>query len=90
MVFEWNEDKREQNLVKHGVDLLYAALIFENPVVVTVDERFDYGEVRHVATGQIEGQLFVVVYVEREDKIRLISARQGGRRDYAKYKKNYP
>lgn len=51
MVFEWNEDKREQNLVKHGVDLLYAALIFENPVVVTVDERFDYGEVRHVATG---------------------------------------
>lgn len=29
MTFEWNEDKRNQNYDKHGVDLLEAALIFE-------------------------------------------------------------
>jgi uncharacterized DUF497 family protein len=36
MEFEWDEAKRRQNLAKYGVDLLFAALIFEGPVLTRV------------------------------------------------------
>ncbi len=41
MEFEWDEAKRRQNLAKHGVDLLFAALIFGGPVLTRVDDRRD-------------------------------------------------
>lgn len=84
---DWDEAKRAQNLVKHKVNFLDAALIFEGPVAIYKDDRFDYGEIRFIAIGHADGQLFVVIYTIRSGARRLISARLGGRRDYAKYKK---
>lgn len=45
---EWDEEKREKVIKDRGVDFLYAALIFENPVFVARDDRsgLDYGEDR--------------------------------------------
>lgn len=83
---DWDEAKREQNLNKHKVDFLDAALIFEGAVAIHKDVRFDYGEVRFIAIGCADGQLFVVVYTKRGGARRLISARFGGRRDHARYK----
>lgn len=33
MQFEWNEDKRREIYQQRGLDILDAALIFENPVL---------------------------------------------------------
>jgi uncharacterized DUF497 family protein len=44
MDFEWDEGKRREVLEKRGVDILYAALIFENVVLTWLDDRRDYGE----------------------------------------------
>lgn len=85
MEFEYDQEKAEQNIAKHGVDLLEGALIFEGKTLEWLDTRHDYGEDRIIATGIADDQFLVVVYVKREDVIRLISTRKGGRRDRRKY-----
>ena len=62
MEFEWDEDKRQSNLRKHGIDFVRAAAIFNGPVLEKVDNRYNYGETRFVALGEVEGVvLFVVI-----------------------------
>lgn len=85
MDFEYDEAKREQNFKDHGVDLLYGALIFDGVTVEALDLRHDYSEQRIIAVGMVEGECFVTVYTRREDRVRLISTRKGGRRDRRKY-----
>ena len=85
MEFDWDEDKRQANLDKHGVDFLDAALIFEGICATLLDGRTDYGEVRMTAVGIADGTLYVVAFTIRGNAIRLISARKGGRRDRRKY-----
>ncbi len=84
-MFEWNEEKRQHNLLKHGVDLLYAAQIFEGDVVKIVDDRQDYGETRYLALGMIGDEIFAVVYTLRGENIRLISARKARKKEYDRY-----
>ena len=48
MTFEWNNDKQQRNLEKHGVDFLDVVRIFSNPVLEWIDNREDYGEERIV------------------------------------------
>ncbi len=55
MEFEWDETKRAETYRKHGVDLLEAALIFENGVLEKEDTRRDYGEKRMIALGMADG-----------------------------------
>ena len=86
MQFEWDEDKRAQNIEKHGVDLLFAALIFDGPVLKKIDSRQDYGELRYISVGLVGNDPYVVVHTDRDGVTRLISAWQGGRKDYVKYK----
>jgi uncharacterized DUF497 family protein len=90
MTFEWNEDKRNQNYDKHGVDLLEAALIFEGPTLTRVDDRRDYGEVRYISLGLVDDVPYVVIHTERNGNTRLISAWRAGRKDYESYKNRFP
>jgi uncharacterized DUF497 family protein len=90
MLFEWSEKKRSTNLKNHGVDFVFAARIFEGPVLTEVDQRNDYGETRLISLGLIDGEAFVVVHTPRGDQTRLISAWRGGRRAYGRYKARFP
>jgi uncharacterized DUF497 family protein len=65
--------------------MLYAALIFENEVLTRIDDREDYGEVRLISLGVVDGECFVVVHTERNGRTRLITAWKGGRDDRAQY-----
>jgi uncharacterized protein len=82
---EWDEEKRREILARRGVDLLYAALIFEGEVLTRVDDRRDYGEERWISLGLIEGEAFTVVHTERAGLTRLITAWKGGQNDVATY-----
>ncbi|MCV6593029.1 MAG: BrnT family toxin [Silicimonas sp.] len=90
MEFEWDEKKRVSNMVKHGVDFLMAALIFEGRVLTRRDERKDYGEDRFVSLGMVDGAVYSVTHTKRGDKIRIISAWQGGRKEYEHYQNSNP
>lgn len=88
MEFSWDDEKRRKNLLERNVDLLYAAQIFENPILVACDRRKDYGELRWIAVGEVDDECFVVIYANRDDTIRLITAWKGGRRDKRKYQES--
>ena len=69
------------------MDILYAALMFENQVLVRVDDREDYGEERFIALGHVEGEFFTLIYTPRGNKTRLITAWTEGKNGEKEYKK---
>lgn len=76
MRYEWDSVKSRANVAKHGVDLADAVAVFEDDLALTRPDLESRGEVRFVTLGiDAFGRLLVVVYTERETRIRLISAR---------------
>jgi len=88
MEFEWDDDKYRQNITKHGVRFEDAIRIFDGFTVNLVDERFDYGEVREIIIGLIDGcAIVVVIHTDRNGKIRIISARPAIKSERKMYEK---
>jgi uncharacterized DUF497 family protein len=54
-------------------------------VVLEVDDRRDYGEVREVGVMPIRGRMFCVVFTWRNDARRIISLRRANKREMRKY-----
>ena len=76
MEFGWDENKNEQNKEKHGLAFEEAKTIFEGRVFSVVDRRKEYGEIREISIGALNGiVMVVVVHTQRSRKIRIISAR---------------
>ena len=90
MQFEWNEEKRQATINARGVDLLYAALIFEGETLMREDDRKDYGEVRFASLGLVDDVAYIVIHTQRGENTRLISAWRGGHKDYERYKDSFP
>jgi len=84
--FEWDNVKARDNLLKHGVSFEFAAKAFRDPFGIEwIDDREDYGEVRTVLLGMADGTILVVVYTERETRIRLIPARRATKNEQDTY-----
>ena len=81
MAFEWDEEKRQANLVKHGVDFVEMSRLFDGPTVEAVDDRFNYGETRTNCPGEIEGRIYVVTITWRGADRRIINARKANARE---------
>ncbi len=78
--FEWDEDKAAVNVAKHRVSFLTAAEVFANEILERIDDREDYGEIRWIALGRVEAEVFRVVFTWRGDKlIRIISAQKASK-----------
>jgi uncharacterized protein len=71
--FEWDAEKAESNLQKHGVSFEEAATIFFDPLSLTIpDPLHSEDENRFVITGLSNQQRYlVVVHSERDDRIRI-------------------
>jgi uncharacterized DUF497 family protein len=76
--FEWHDAKAEANLQTHGVSFELAKTVFKDRFAIErLDDREDYGEERFLIVGMAEGHvLLFVAYTERENRIRIISARR--------------
>ena len=85
MSFEWDEAKNQANIRKHGVSFETARRTFDGPVLTWVDERMDYGEVRHVSIGKAGNAVVVVAHTDRDGRMRLISARPASRKERQAY-----
>jgi uncharacterized DUF497 family protein len=87
MNFEWDPNKAESNLRKHGVSFQEAATVFGDDLGITVyDPDHSEEEDRYITIGWLNRRrLLVVSHTDREDRIRIISAReltQSERKDY--------
>ena len=77
MDFEWDSEKAKENEDKHGVSFAEASEVFGDDHSSTVaDPDHSEGEDRYLIFGVTKnGRYLVVSYTEREQRIRLISAR---------------
>lgn len=75
MRYEWDPQKAESNLLKHGLRFADAIGVFSDPYAITI-RHDDSDEERYVTIG-IDAlfQITVVVYTWRDQTIRIISAR---------------
>lgn len=83
--FEWDEKKRKSNLQKHGIDFLDVIEIFEDPCRIEA-ESFKKEETRYQTIGEIGGVIVLVVYTNRSEKKRIISARKASKDEREAYK----
>lgn len=81
MDFEWDDAKSARNFRERGLCFDDAAMIFLGPTVEIVDERRPYGETRVKAIGVVEGEFLVVVFTDRREARRIISARKANRKE---------
>lgn len=81
MEIEFDQDKSDRTKAERGFDFDFAARVFLGRTISFQDERHDYGEVRMVAIGEIDGKLYKVVYTDRDEVRRIISANRASRQE---------
>lgn len=88
MSYQWDPRKAASNLEKHGMDFADAVGVFEDEWALTIKEQYVAGEQRFVTMGMdFLGRMLVVVYMYRNDDIRLISARTATKRERRIYER---
>lgn len=87
MKFEWDKNKSEANVQKHGISFDEAKTIFYGLVLTTHDKRKEYGEARKISIGELEHKIAVVVVIhtDRKGKTRIISARIANKKERTLY-----
>lgn len=77
MDFEWDENKRAENIGKHEIDFADAWRIFEAPMLVDIDNREDYGELRFFGIGFLKNFVVAIIFTETDEQtIRVVSIRR--------------
>jgi uncharacterized DUF497 family protein len=94
MNFDWDNNKNQSNIAKHGISFEEAITIFDDPNILNYeDTRFNYRETRFVSIGQIilvtqeKTVIIVVIHTQRNQTIRLISARKANERERKRYER---
>jgi uncharacterized DUF497 family protein len=82
--FEWDDQKRGLNLAKHGIDFDSAIEVFYGPIILHQSDRNN--EERWTALGYSDNRLIVVVFTQRGDVIRIISARSARKNEEREYR----
>ena len=83
MEFEWNPGKAARNLKDHKITFEEAATVFSDPLSLTYpDPDHSNDESRFITVGNsIDGKLLLVSHTDRDEKIRIISAREATKRE---------
>lgn len=86
--FEWDPEKERKNLRKHEVSFEEASSIFDDLMFITVlDEEHSADEERYITIGlSNKNRLLLVAHTDRNDRIRIISARKVTKNEEKFYK----
>ena len=78
MEFQWDINKADENLRKHGVSFVEAATVFGDFLSTTAaDPAHSEGERRYITVGLSNaGRLLMVAHGGRGEQVRIISARK--------------
>lgn len=87
MTVEWDPIKAQSNFKKHGIDFTEAMTVFYDPLSITyADPDHSLAEYRCIIIGRSNRQrLLMVAHTDRNDRIRLISAREVTRHERKLY-----
>ena len=90
LIVEWDDNKAELNYKKHGIRFRVAARIFldDNRIDIYDELHSDY-EDRWKVIGKVR-DILAVIYTERGEKYRIISARYATSEEEDEYYGQYP
>ena len=85
----WDPAKEARNIRKHGLDFSFAALVFADPLAVTLFDRIEGGEERWHTLGAVGPgcKVLLVVHTAPDDgaALRIIGLRAATRRERRRY-----
>ncbi len=84
--FEWDDIKEKLNIQKHGIDFQSASFVFLDPLRLEFYDKSHSSdeEDRFITIGFVQ-QVLTVVYTERGERLRIISARKADRKERDAY-----
>lgn len=85
MKIDYPHPKRDVTLAERGLDMARAAEIFDGATLTVVDDRKDYGEIRQITIGFLDGRMVVMVRTQRGETRRIISLRKANEREKTAY-----
>ena len=87
--FEWDENKNQKNIVKHGISFKEASTVFyDEEALLISDKEHSEEEDRFVLLGlSRQSKLLIVCHCYRglEERIRIISARKATKKEQKQY-----
>lgn len=84
--FEWDDEKSAKNEAERGIPFEAAVDVFlDEHRLEWIDARKDYGEVRRVMVGVVDGVCLSVAYTMRGEAARIISVRCASRKERRQY-----
>jgi uncharacterized protein len=90
MRITWDANKNRINKSKHRLSFETAQYVFDGPLHITRQDRFENGELRWQTLGMVSGVMLVLVAhsltdSEGEETIRIISARKADKSERRVY-----
>jgi uncharacterized protein len=81
--FEWDTEKAARNKEKHGVSFDEASTVFDDPLfIMVIDVAHSSDEERYITIGMSkDGNLLIIAHTDRNDHIRIISARKATKKE---------
>lgn len=83
-MFQFDEDKSQSNLQKHGIDFVRAQRLWDDPDLLEIPAR-TVDEPRFLLIGMIESKHWSAVVTYRDGSIRIISVRRSRPEEIALY-----
>lgn len=89
--FDWDPEKANLNVQKHGVTFSEAATVFEDPLALSFfDDAHSADEDRWITIGHSSAlRVLLVVSTQREASTRIISARKATQQERKFYEHQY-
>jgi len=81
MRIAFDSDRITITLAGRGFDMARAGEIFEGETLTFPDDRVDYGELRYITVGFLDGRMVVAVWTQRTQTRRMISLRKANDRE---------
>ena len=88
IAFQWDSDKAQSNRQKHGIAFEEAAEVFFDPFHQTGSASTDDEQRDFILGYSLSQRILMVVYVERDEWTRIISARRATRRERKLYEES--
>lgn len=85
MKIDFDPAKNARNIHERGLSFERATEFDFETASFRIDERKDYGELRQIAIGYLDGRLHFLCFVETQDGIRVLSFRKANKREAKKH-----
>jgi len=87
-MISYDDNKRQINLKKHGIDLAECVSIFDHPMITKEDAHENYGEQRLLSLGLLNSVVVFMVWVDKVEHPHLISVREATKHEQKYYYAN--